>query len=228
VATSSAINPSRRDFLRGRVAPRTPDTPRQGAGSPLPRVIAWLADPPEDAPAPPRNAAFPLLRPPGAVREETFVADCTRCARCIEACPHDAVRHAPARYRQAEGTPYIDPAKAPCRLCDDWPCIAACPEGVLSLQGAAAMGKARVQMHDCLNALGASCSVCAEQCPVPGAIELSGGRVTVREPLCTGCGVCHHVCPAPNNAVLILPARERPDRHDDKETGDGQGTQGSR
>lgn len=209
---------SRRDFLRGHFAKapqeRAPSPPQCPSTSqaPLPRVIAWLNDPaPADSVAT-RHAVFPLLRPPGAIVEAQFLRDCTRCDACIEACPHDALRRAPARYRQAQGTPFIEPGTAPCRLCEDWPCIRACPEGVLVLEGAGVMGTARVQQHDCLNSLGTSCNVCVEQCPVPGAIMLRGSSVVVNAAMCTGCGICSHVCPAPNNAVIILPAAQRPEK----------------
>lgn len=74
------------------------------------------------------------------------------------------------------------------------------------------MGSALIQSHDCLNALGTACSVCVERCPSEGALVLQNNRPHVNTSLCTGCGVCHHVCPAPNNAVIILPAQERPGR----------------
>lgn len=204
---------SRRDFLRGRfsISPAAPSQPAvQGA---LPRVIAWLHDSPEPAATPGgKHASFPLLRPPGAIAEAQFLAGCTRCQACVTACPHGALQPAAARYREAAGTPIIDPSASPCRLCEGWPCITACPEGVLVLEGAGAMGSARIQHHDCLNALGASCSVCTEHCPSDGALQLRNGRPVVNTGLCTGCGVCHHVCPAPNNAVIMLPAQQRPER----------------
>lgn len=208
---------SRRDFLRGRASLGQPAQPVTGGRAPgtkpLPRVIAWLDEPAEPSPAPSgRHAAFPLLRPPGAIDEPGFLRGCTRCAACIDACPHGALRPAPARYREAAKTPIIDPAQAPCRLCEDWPCISACPEGVLALDSAGAMGTAHIQAHDCLNALGTSCSVCLERCPIEGALQLRAGKVMVHAALCTGCGICQHACPAPNNAVIILPTRQRPER----------------
>ena len=55
------------------------------------------------------------------------------------------------------------------------------------------------------------CSVCAERCPVPGAMKVDKGIPMVVTDTCTGCGVCHDVCPAPTNAVLVIP-RRRPTR----------------
>ena len=74
----------------------------------------------------------PLLRPPGAVTERQFLQDCTRCDKCIHACPKDAIVKAPKKFGfLVMGTPYIDPIKNPCVMCDDLPCISACPDSAL-------------------------------------------------------------------------------------------------
>ena len=54
------------------------------------------------------------------------------------------------------------------------------------------------------------CTVCAERCPVPGAMKVEKGIPMVVPDTCTGCGVCHEVCPAPTNAVLVIPRRRSP------------------
>ena len=41
------------------------------------------------------------------------------------------------------------------------------------------------------------CSVCVEQCPVPGALVMAAGRVSVNASKCTGCGDCVPLCPSP-------------------------------
>jgi len=41
------------------------------------------------------------------------------------------------------------------------------------------------------------CTVCAERCPVPGAIVLETGRPRIIPWRCTACGDCERVCPAP-------------------------------
>lgn len=177
-------------------------------GGALPPVISWLADYIDEEPALPRASLAPLLRPPGAVAEARFLELCNRCGDCASACPHAAIATAPPVYRAASGTPRIDPSVAPCRLCEDLPCIGACETGALRDDGAR-MGTARINRFDCINALGTSCSICAEQCPVDQAIDSSGPIPAVRQDLCVGCGLCHHVCPAPRNAVAILPNSER-------------------
>lgn len=178
--------------------------------APRPRpapLVALLADAP---PAPtPRARALPLLRPPGAMDEDAFLRLCTRCDACAEACPHDAVVPAPVRLRGAAGTPVIEPLTAPCRMCADLPCAVACPTGALRPDAPRVMGRAVIAAHDCLAYQSATCSVCVERCPVPGALRLEAGRPVVDASRCTGCGVCQHVCPSPRNAVIVLPALRR-------------------
>jgi ferredoxin-type protein NapG len=144
------------------------------------------------------------------VDEGTFLRECTRCGDCITACPHHAIVKAPLRFRQAAGTPMIDPAVQPCLMCPDTPCISACEPRVLRPEQPLVMGRAMIVEQTCLAHQSLSCTVCSERCPVPGAIELDAGRPRVREDRCTGCGVCFHVCPAPSNAVIVMPLPDRP------------------
>ncbi len=196
------------------------DLSRRDLGGHLLRAIlraAGASDPGAEAAAAAqaaarRRVAFPVHRPPGAVDEETFLRDCTRCDACLEACPKDAIVHAPRRFRQAAGTPMIDPHRAPCRMCEDFPCIAACEPGVLSAQLPVKMARALITEPLCLAHMGTTCTVCVEHCPVPGAITLESGKPRIDEDRCTGCGVCHYVCPAPENAVIVMPLAERPGR----------------
>ena len=153
--------------------------------------------------------SLPLLRPPGAVPEDEFLSRCTRCAECIKACPHGAIAPAPSRFRRAEGTPWIDAVRNPCRYCADAPCIAACGEGALSPDAPRRMGTARIIELACLSHRSLACTVCSERCPVPGAVRVNDGRVQIEEQICTGCGVCAHVCPAPDRAILLMPASTR-------------------
>lgn len=169
----------------------------------------------------PVRAAVPLHRPPGAVAEEQFLKGCTKCDRCIEACPHDAIQKAPIKLGPATGTPVIDPSVEPCWMCPDMPCIPACPEGILLSEGPVKMGEARIQKHDCLAHQNGFCTACSERCPVPGAIRLEENKPVVVPEICTGCGVCQYVCPAPRNAVMILPSARRslPPRGSDDDGG---------
>lgn len=174
------------------------------------KAIAKRTCDPADAGSTRYRQAFPVLRPPGALEESAFLDGCTKCEACIEACPHDAIIKAPARFRRAAETPMIDPARQPCLMCADFPCIAACEPRVLRYDLPKRMGTARIEPFACLAYQGSFCTVCAEHCPVDGALELTEGRPRILEEVCTGCGVCQHVCPAPINAVLLMPLTERP------------------
>ena len=156
-----------------------------------------------------RRRTIPVLRPPGAIEESSFLAGCTRCELCIEACPHDAIMHAPAQLREAAGTPMIDADRQPCLMCADFPCISACEPGVLTPLVPPRMGTARITEQLCLPYHGTSCTECSHQCPVENAIVIRTGKPVVSE-TCTGCGVCRSVCPAPENAILLMPMFVRP------------------
>jgi Fe-S-cluster-containing hydrogenase component 2 len=65
---------------------------------------------------------------------------------------------------------------------------------------------AQVQPYSCLGARGQVCTVCAERCPVPGAVRVEGLRVSIAADLCTGCGECRDACPAPGGAIVLWPA----------------------
>ena len=156
------------------------------------------------------NRAIPMLRPPGAVEELAFLAGCTRCGECIEVCPADALHTASERFRGSAGTPTFDPLAQPCVVCEDMPCIPVSEPGVLSKRYSVKMGTAMIDTQTCLAHTGTGCSVCAEQCPVPGAIAVEHRRPRIENEICNGCGVCQHVCPAPHNAVAIMPILNRP------------------
>lgn len=231
---------SRRDLLRGRLlrgllggddandkTSRRSMRPARGLPAPPPNTVVRYSDEKAQEARPKRNwsrGMIPVLRPPGAIDERTFLDECTRCGECIEACPHDAIQLAPERFREAAGTPMIDPANSPCRICDDVPCVHACEPNVLSLAAPRFMGTARLKPQTCLAHQGQTCTVCFEQCPVSGAIELREGKPVIHEDLCTGCGVCFHACPAPHNPLMILPLLARPERAADTGSTDSEGS----
>lgn len=157
-----------------------------------------------------RGRALPVLRPPGAIEEAAFLAACTRCNACVEACPHGAITLAPARLREAAGTPILNPVESPCWMCADLPCVAACAPLALRFDILAKMGTGAISPLDCLSHQNTTCSACVERCPVEGAMTWENGRPVVNPGACTGCGVCQYVCPAPRNAVMILPPLTRP------------------
>lgn len=120
------------------------------------------------------------------------------------------------------GTPYFVPRISPCRMCEDMPCVKACPSGALNKQlksiYEARMGLAVLVDHEnCLNHLGLRCDVCYRNCPaIDKALTLemqvnqrTGVHArftpTVHSKHCTGCGKCERSCVLENAAVKVLP-----------------------
>lgn len=162
------------------------------------------------------------LRPPGALPESEFSAACIRCGMCVRDCPFNMLLLAKAGEPMSTGTPYFVARQAPCEMCEDIPCIKACPTGALdhaltdiakSKMGLAVL----VDQEVCLNFLGLRCDICYRVCPVlDRAITLvprpnpRTGRHTLFIPVvhsdhCTGCGLCEKACPTEIAAIKIFP-----------------------
>ena len=164
------------------------------------------------------------IRPPGALADErAFLSACVRCGLCVRDCPYKTLTLAALGDRKAAaGTPYFIARDIPCEMCDDIPCVLACPTGALahSLKDItkAKMGTAvLVDTENCLNWLGLRCDVCYRVCPViDKAITLEIERnertgkharfvPTVHADACTGCGKCEKSCVLPEAAIKVLP-----------------------
>ena len=165
------------------------------------------------------------IRPPGALQEDDFLAACVRCGLCVRDCPYDTLQLAELGDGVATGTPFFTARKTPCEMCDDIPCVAACPTAALDRSlteiGKAKMGLAvLIDQENCLNFLGLRCDVCYRVCPViDKAITLE--RIhnprsdrhamllpTVHSDYCTGCGKCEKSCVLPGeSAIKVLPIR---------------------
>ena len=150
----------------------------------------------------------PLLRPPGAITERQFLQDCTRCDKCIHACPKDAIVKAPKKFGfLVMGTPYIDPIKNPCVMCDDLPCISACPDGALLPVDSPSdvnMGYVILDKKKCQAYGDTFCQQCIIDCPIPGAITQNKDQQPIfHKNICTGCGVCVRSCSTVNIPVAL-------------------------
>jgi len=160
------------------------------------------------------------IRPPYALEELDFLLACTRCDKCIEACPHDVLFTLPARRGlQVVDTPAMDLLNHGCHLCEDWPCVTVCEPGALRFpdqdkEEAGAGGDpppplpklARVTINEnaCLPYSGPECGACRPVCPVPGALAWEGGtKPRIVQELCTGCALCREVCVVHPKAVEI-------------------------
>ena len=171
-------------------------------------------------------AALPALalRPPGALPEAGFLGACVRCGLCVRDCPFNTLELAKPEAPLATGTPYFTARKIPCEMCEDIPCVKACPTGALDHAlidiNKAKMGIAVLVDHEtCLNFLGLRCDVCYRVCPViDKAITLEmvpnsrTGRhamflPTVHSEACTGCGKCEKSCVLEEAAIRVLPPK---------------------
>jgi ferredoxin-type protein NapG len=162
------------------------------------------------------------LRPPGALAEDGFSGACVRCGLCVRACPYNTLKLGELGNGVATGTPYFEARAIACEMCQDIPCVKACPTGALD-HGLTDIDKARmglaviVDQETCLNYLGLRCDVCYRVCPLidkaitlePRHNERTGKHAmfipTVHSDACTGCGKCEHSCVLEVAAIKVLP-----------------------
>jgi ferredoxin-type protein NapG len=162
------------------------------------------------------------LRPPGALEDKAFDAACIRCGLCVRACPFDTLFLSRLGDGGVTGTPYFEARNIPCEMCEDIPCVLACPTGALDADltdiDDARMGLAVLMSPStCLSVIGLRCDVCYRICPlIDEAITLPSHRnsrtgahaifvPTVNPEQCTGCGKCEQACVLDVAAIRSLP-----------------------
>ena len=189
------------------------------------------------------NSSSKLLRPPGIQSEQDFMARCIKCGKCIEACPYAALHAAGFAEGAAAGTPFIDARAQACRLCLDFPCVAACPTDALrdvAKRQDAHMGYARIDEEACIAHKGYRCEVCYRVCPlIDEAITIDFQNREndaihakfiphIHKAKCTGCGLCVERCAVsePYVPIRIVTLAEDGTRYghgNGKGSGNGQG-----
>lgn len=169
-----------------------------------------------------KSLAAQIQRPPGAAAEADFLGACVRCGLCVRDCPPNILHLATPGQPVTTGTPYFVSRVGACEMCEDIPCVKACPTGALD-HGLTDIKKARmglavlVDKETCLNYQGLRCDVCYRVCPlIDKAITLElrhndrTGRHAMFEPVvhsdaCTGCGKCEQACVLETAAVKVYP-----------------------
>jgi len=202
------MDPGRRRFLT--------DTLRTAVGVGLVAVTLGVYQ--RQARALPATA----IRPPGVDDEAAFQGACIRCGLCVRDCPYDTLKLAELGDAVALGTPYFEARKVPCEMCDDIPCVKACPTGALQ-PALTEIDKARmglavvVDQESCIAFQGLRCEVCFNVCPIRGqAITLDyqhndrSGKHALFIPIvhsdsCTGCGKCENACILEEAAIKVFP-----------------------
>ena len=181
------------------------------------------------------------LRPPAAIDEEDFLRTCIKCGLCSEACYNresnrdkdgnqrpPTLKMAKAEDRATIGTPFFVPLDVPCYMCDDIPCVPACPTEALDITKVTNkkgeldpsmmdMGLAVVDQNSCIAFWGIQCDACYRACPLmDNAIKLEydrnerTGKHAFLKPVvnmnsCTGCGLCEKACVTEKPAIFVLP-----------------------
>lgn len=169
-----------------------------------------------------RRAEAVALRPPGAIDDHDFLSACVRCGLCVRDCPYGTLKLAEPGDGPALGTPFYTGRNVPCEMCENIPCVVACPTGALDKTLTdikdAKMGVAVLVGHEtCLNYLGLRCDVCYRVCPLTNqaiTLEMHHNERTgkhafllpvVHTDKCTGCGKCEKACVLDEAAIKVLP-----------------------
>jgi len=164
------------------------------------------------------------VRPPGVNNEVDFLSTCVRCGLCVRDCPYDTLKLSKLGDGVALGSPYFNARDVPCEMCEDIPCVRACPTGALdsSLKNIndARMGLAvLIDQEACIAFQGLRCEVCYNVCPVRDkaiSIDYMHNKRTGKHALfipvvhssdCTGCGKCEHACILDEAAIRVLPTK---------------------
>ncbi len=144
-----------------------------------------------------------LLRPPGALPEPGFLAACIRCYRCQDACEPGAIQFYTEMDGELSHTPYVDPAKAGCTLCNA--CGPSCPTGALIAfdeREQVDMGSVELVEELCLSykakRLRYEQDLLVQLGQSPTESEAEAER---RGP----CGECYMFCPLRNRAIKLEP-----------------------
>ncbi|MBI5418653.1 MAG: 4Fe-4S binding protein [Deltaproteobacteria bacterium] len=175
-----------------------------------------------------RKAAYPgLIRPPGALPEDEFLARCTRCGECMRVCIANGLQ--PTWFEAGlEGlwspilVSRVGYCEYKCTLCGQ-----VCPTGAIRRLSLAEkkkvkIGLAEIDRSRCLPWKGQSdCIVCEEHCPTGSkaillkeekGVTLSGEVKVFKKPyidesLCVGCGICETKCPLTDRAAVYVTSR---------------------
>jgi MauM/NapG family ferredoxin protein len=153
-----------------------------------------------------------VVRPPGALPEDEFIASCIGCKQCAEVCSNGCIQF--SRWDHAPGTPYLKTREQPCILC--MKCTQVCPTGALKsvpsdsvedIQANVKMGVAVVDENICNSYNGYVCGACVFACPFAGkALKAITWEQPVVDPdYCVGCGLCEKACIVYPQAIRVVP-----------------------
>jgi ferredoxin-type protein NapF len=151
-----------------------------------------------------------LIRPPGSLPEERFVAACTGCGECLKVCPNNALQ---STFLEAGLAGLYTPRLVPrIGYCEEFCnfCGRVCPtEAIqpitLEEKRVIQMGIAHINKTRCIAwDTDKICLVCNEQCSYQAIIGDDKKRPIVKEDKCTGCGICENKCPVDGEAAIVV------------------------
>ena len=145
-----------------------------------------------------------LLRPPGAKAEKQFLKSCIRCGLCVEACPFDTLKLATLEDGISVGTPYFEPRKIPCHMCEHIPCVPACPTGALDANLVSTAGKLDINKAKMGVAVVDMKNLYLEYRRNERTQKHAFLLPVVDSDICTGCGVCERACITEKAAITVL------------------------
>ncbi len=146
-----------------------------------------------------------LIRPPGAVDEDSFLAGCIRCYLCQDACEPGALQCLTEGHGRHYHTPYIDPSVKACTLC--MKCTQVCPTGMLrpmKTEQKAEVDMATVELHEDLCLSYKAKRIRNEQAMLM-ALGQSPTQATERLERRGPCGECYMFCPLRRRAIKLEP-----------------------
>lgn len=135
--------------------------------------------------APPSSSLPPWPLPPGALAPAHFLATCTQCQQCVDACPMGVL------ISRVDGFPQLAMEFASCDGCAQ--CIQACTTGALQSQAQFDTRLRPSFTAECTHAT-RGCSQCVNACPVEACRFNESGMPVVNTDRCNGCGECMIQC----------------------------------
>ena len=157
------------------------------------------------------NSLLPQ-RPPWALKEATFIDQCTRCNECITACKENII------FVGDGGFPEIDFNRGECTFCED--CVDTCKPSALFKRDKQHANSHAVQQpfyfdininNFCLAKQKTHCQSCKDACDT-GAITMPWPKIITTGAIqtpeikiedCTSCGACISICPS--HSIRINP-----------------------
>jgi polyferredoxin/formate hydrogenlyase subunit 6/NADH:ubiquinone oxidoreductase subunit I len=155
-----------------------------------------------------------LIRPPGALPEQEFLARCIRCSECMKVCPTNGLQPALAE-AGIEGfwspvlVPRVGECVQNCNLCSKVCSTQAIQPVEIEEKPYIFIGTAVIDRSSCIVwNQDKPCLVCDEYCSyhaVNWKVVDGVRRPFVDEKKCTGCGICENACPIqPQSAIRVF------------------------